>query len=165
MSLSHARTHTHPGVWRRPKIFGRAGQSSQKGSSLVESYHKCTRALTFADFCQCDSGDGAYGGCSAECTIQHGWDCNDAEPTVCQEVCGNGLISSGETCDDGNSESNDGCSASCLEEHGWVCNDAEPQTCEEVCENGLISPSEMCDDGNAKSGDGCSSSCSIGMSL
>jgi cysteine-rich repeat protein len=35
---------------------------------------------------------------------------------VCSEVCGNGVLDSGEACDDGNSASGDGCSATCQAE-------------------------------------------------
>lgn len=35
---------------------------------------------------------------------------------VCSEVCGNGILDTGEACDDGNSAPGDGCSATCQEE-------------------------------------------------
>ncbi|PJA08335.1 hypothetical protein COX69_02565, partial [Candidatus Falkowbacteria bacterium CG_4_10_14_0_2_um_filter_48_10] len=65
-------------------------------------------------------------------------------------VCGNEIIESGETCDDGNTNSGDGCSAACqLEQNGGVCG------------NGVVESGEECDDGNLVSGDGCSSTCQL----
>lgn len=42
--------------------------------------------------------------------------------------CGNGVIVSGETCDDGNINSGDGCSSGCQVESGWTCI-GEPSIC------------------------------------
>ena len=39
-------------------------------------------------------------------------------------VCGDGILQSGEDCDDLNTTSGDGCDASCLIEDGWECTDA-----------------------------------------
>ena len=86
------------------------------------------------------------------------------ELSVCFEVCGNGLISPSETCDDGNFLSGDGCSSDCQREHGWECSKspcADGETPTEVCDNGLISSGEGCDDGNNIDGDGCSSICAV----
>ncbi len=61
------------------------------------------------------------------------------------DQCGNGVVDTGETCDDGNNVNGDGCDASCLLEAG--------------CGNGGLDAGEICDDGNNVSGDGCSASC------
>lgn len=39
-------------------------------------------------------------------------------------TCGNGLLESGETCDDLNTDSDDGCNADCEIEDGWECEEA-----------------------------------------
>ena len=39
------------------------------------------------------------------------------------ELCGNGVIDPGETCDDGNGQSDDGCASSCVIECGFLCLD------------------------------------------
>ena len=115
----------------------------------------------------CDDGNRVSGdGCSATCTTELGFDCDDADPTTCVELlCGDGRIdaSEGETCDDGDSTSGDGCSSLCTIESGYVCSGA-PSFCRRViCGDGIIDSAqgETCDDGAAVSGDGCSSSCRL----
>jgi cysteine-rich repeat protein len=36
-------------------------------------------------------------------------------------ICGNGLLEQGETCDDFNNRDGDGCSAQCVQQDGWTC--------------------------------------------
>lgn len=62
-------------------------------------------------------------------------------------ICGNTILESGESCDDGNSLDGDGCSSLCLLEQPAVCG------------NNVWEIGETCDDGNLISGDGCSSLC------
>jgi cysteine-rich repeat protein len=83
-------------------------------------------------------------------------------PVTGGSICGNGIISGAETCDDGNIGSGDGCSASCNVESGFSCN-GSPSMCTAIntCGNGIISGAETCDDGNIGSGDGCSASCNV----
>ena len=61
-------------------------------------------------------------------------------------ACGNGLVETGEECDDGNRTACDGCSPSCLAER---------------CGNGRVECDEACDDGGANGtpGDGCDAAC------
>jgi cysteine-rich repeat protein len=61
-------------------------------------------------------------------------------------VCGDGMLSGDEVCDDGNTVSGDGCSAAC---------DAR-----EICGDGVVS-GEECDDGNGVNGDGCDNDCTL----
>ncbi len=60
--------------------------------------------------------------------------------------CADGVTTSSEECDDGNTSDGDGCSAVCTAE---FCGDA------------LLSGVEECDDGNTSAGDGCSAVCTI----
>ncbi|MBK6577725.1 MAG: DUF4215 domain-containing protein [Sandaracinaceae bacterium] len=46
--------------------------------------------------------------------------------------CGNGVIQSGESCDDGNRANGDGCSDTCTIENGYSCIGA-PSDCDMVC--------------------------------
>ena len=87
-----------------------------------------------ADYCACAQG-----------TIFNGTGC-EPEPTA--PVCGDNIIESPETCDDGNTADNDGCSANCAIE-------VQP------CGNSIIDSGELCDDGNTESFDGCSARCEI----
>jgi cysteine-rich repeat protein len=74
-------------------------------------------------------------------------------------VCGNGVIQSGEQCDDGNIAAADGCSDTCTTEAGFTCT-GEPSVCSTiVCGNGIVQPGESCDDGNASNTDACTNSC------
>jgi len=79
-------------------------------------------------------------------------------------MCGNGILETGEACDDGNLTPGDGCSGVCTLEPGYTC-PTPGQLCVptvmQVCGNGLIEGSEACDDGNTVSGDGCSSICAV----
>jgi len=69
------------------------------------------------------------------------------EPTA---VCGDGIVTDPETCDDGNDNGTPGfCNI--------TCNGIEPA----VCGDGIVTDPETCDDGNTTSGDGCDSSCMI----
>ncbi len=74
--------------------------------------------------------------------------------------CGDGLLQSGETCDDNDNDSGDGCSATCVEESGYECGVAEPSSCVATCGDGVTAIGvESCDVGAPVAGDGCSDSC------
>ncbi len=75
-------------------------------------------------------------------------------------TCGNGQMTSGEACDDGNTLSGNGCSAICTIEEGFNCT-GSPSVCTRstptaVCGNGILDAGELCEDQNTVSGDGCS---------
>ncbi len=114
------------------------------------------------------------------CAKPHeGW-----QPTEAR--CGDGVVSSGEDCDDGNDDDTDACTNQCLEarcgdgflrtdlspgEPGYeACDDGNQNDREDACRNiceehrcgdRIVAPdgSEACDDGNTVSDDGCSESC------
>ncbi len=121
----------------------------------------------------CDDGNTVGGdGCSATCaTVESGWTCprgtnNTGGPCTKPSagVCGDGILGPGESCDDGNTLSNDGCSSTCLTEPGWDCpTQGKPCTLVEFCGDGVVNltTGEQCDDGNTKGGDGCSPQCTI----
>jgi cysteine-rich repeat protein len=60
-------------------------------------------------------------------------------------VCGDGLVTGSETCDDLNTEAGDGCDKTCQQETGFTCDDAEPSDCSPICGDGLILGGETCD--------------------
>jgi cysteine-rich repeat protein len=102
-------------------------------------------------------------------------------------ICGDGLITGTEQCDDQNTASGDGCSATCQNEKcyecvgqpstcapssaGTPCDDGDPNTvndrcdgagtCTDACGDGVVGSGEQCDDGNGASADGCSATCQI----
>lgn len=75
----------------------------------------------------------------------------DMYSEVCRAVCGDGVLSPGEVCDDGNNIDGDGCSADCQ-------STAPPA---ELCGNGIVDPGETCDEGanNGKAGYSCGVDC------
>lgn len=72
-------------------------------------------------------------------------DIPDACRTDCTKArCGDGVIDSTETCDDGNNADGDSC----------------PEGCQQAfCGDSILAPQEVCDDGNLDSGDGCRGDC------
>jgi len=76
-------------------------------------------------------------------------------------TCGDGVITSGEVCDDGNTAGGDGCAADCRSATaGYVC-PVPGRPCFPRCGDGMKIGGEGCDDGNATSGDGCSAVCQV----
>ena len=78
-------------------------------------------------------------------------------------VCGDGVLTKDEACDDGNQVDEDGCAGDCLSvEVGYSCNPAGVP-CHKVarCGDGIVTFPEFCDDGNVESMDGCSALCKI----
>jgi cysteine-rich repeat protein len=62
-----------------------------------------------------------------------------------EDVCGNGMIETGEECDDYNGESGDGCSLNCQVEFGYNCV-GQPSVCtkEFFCGDGTCNNGESC---------------------
>ncbi len=78
------------------------------------------------------------------------------------EVCGDGVLSGAERCDDGNPVNFDGCNQVCALEPNSVCpTPGSPCSSTVICGDGLRTGSEVCDDRNVTSGDGCSASCTL----
>ena len=88
-------------------------------------------------------------------------------------ICGNGIRSTAEACDDNNTAGGDGCDALCTVEVGFECvsNQAHGSgvggldSCAPKCGDGKRitwgSSAEGCDDNNTVSGDGCDASCEV----
>lgn len=89
------------------------------------------------------------------------WDMGALDYTAgSSPVCGNGVIESGESYDDGNTTNGDGVSSTCTLETGWTCS-GTPSSCTPICGDGLIKGPEGCDDGGTSNGNGCSSTCTV----
>jgi cysteine-rich repeat protein len=78
----------------------------------------------------------------------------------CAPVCGDHVIRTPESCDDGNPDSGDGCSSNCTIEPGFECPSGQ-DSCTSECGDGISTSDEACDDNNDVPGDGCSASCDI----
>ena len=66
--------------------------------------------------------------------MEVGWDCNDADPNKCSEICGDGLLVGTEDCDDKNNDDNFGCKNGCKSGamNGWYCTASTTST-ETIC--------------------------------
>jgi len=55
--------------------------------------------------------------------VRSGWSCVTVppNPSVCTQICGDGILTIGEGCDDANAVEGDGCSSNCTIEPGWTC--------------------------------------------
>lgn len=105
-------------------------------------------------------GDGD--GCSSLCEKEPGFACvPSGAGSMCDSICGDGVIVAGETCDDSDQQSGDGCDSVCAVEAGFECptQNGVGGRCTLLCGNGNNDPGEGCDDGNRNSGDGCDSTC------
>jgi fibro-slime domain-containing protein len=72
----------------------------------------------------------------------------DTAKSECTPICGDGIVSLGEQCDDGMNDGGYGeCAAGCV--IGPYCGD------------GVVQDKEACDDGNRIGGDGCSPTCRV----
>ena len=99
-------------------------------------------------------------GCGSDCRVEQDADCPVVGACVLPR-CGDGRITTGEECDDGNDVDNDGCSTPCRAvESGWVC-PAPGFPCRPYCGDDVLVGDEPCDDGNTTSGDGCSRACRV----
>jgi uncharacterized repeat protein (TIGR01451 family)/MYXO-CTERM domain-containing protein len=130
----------------------------------------------------CDDSNTIGGdGCEATCKLSDGEDCDapsECDSNLCiadvcvpDNVCGNGVLETGEVCDDGNATPSDGCEATCKLSLDETCagdDDCDSSTCDRTsntcepdntCGNGDTEPDEACDDGNTADGDGCNNAC------
>lgn len=164
------------------------------GNAILERYEACDDGnLANGDGCsqfcdvtkQCSDGIDNDGDTRTDFPSDLGCtDPNDnTESPDPQSICGNSIIESGETCDDGNTLNGDGCSNTC--QITFQCSDgvdndgdtkidfpndpgcasttdnSESPDPQSICGNGIIQTGEQCDDGNNINGDGCSSTCVI----
>ncbi len=111
---------------------------------------------------QCDDGPSPTSGdgCSSTCKVEAGFICAVAGQPCVAEVCGNGIRTASEECDDFNTAGGDGCNASCKLEAGFTC-PVSGAKCLPRCGDGQLKGYETCEDGNTVSGDGCSSACLV----
>ena len=82
-------------------------------------------------------------------------------PPPIDPVCGDGILSPPEECDDRNLRSGDGCSRRCKVSCGWKCPVVGKKCVRDTCGDGIVDAGEACDDGNNDDGDDCSKDCSM----
>ena len=152
-------------------ISGCENEASGTGSEETPEVPVCGDGVVAASEV-CDDGNTESGdGCAADClSIEPNCTCpEDGQACECEpqggvvsDVCGDGQLTGGEVCDDGNTESGDGCAANCSAvESGFECLTAgEACRIKEYCGDGKLTGGEVCDDGNDVSGDGCAADCS-----
>ncbi|MFP8878589.1 MAG: IPTL-CTERM sorting domain-containing protein, partial [Myxococcota bacterium] len=61
---------------------------------------------------------------------ESGWTCS-GDPSLCSEVCGDGIVTGSETCDDSGKTPGDGCDAVCQIEPGYLCT-GTPSECQAI---------------------------------
>jgi cysteine-rich repeat protein len=87
---------------------------------------------------------------------------NPVTPAPTPYFCGDAVVISPETCDDGNADDGDGCSATCAIEEGFSCVDpGAPCVRIAVCGDGVLDAPELCDDANLDPTDGCDAACRL----
>ena len=124
--------------------------------SLSFTVGACARVAPLADTMTGSGGTGVRPGID-------GGSRSDRGPSNIPTVCGDGIRTSDEACDDGNTNPDDGCSADCKTvAPGYSCN-PPGKPCHRVarCGDGVLVLPELCDDGNTKAGDGCSATCKV----
>ena len=121
----------HDGQGRRPRRRRRPPSVGRDPSDLRQRTPGSDRAMRRR---QHQPGDG----CNQLCQQEANWDCTTpGQPCVFIAVCGNGLLTSDEACDDGNKVSGDGCSADCKTvEPGWQCR-VPGKKCVPLCGDGV----------------------------
>lgn len=163
--------------------------------------HRCTKSCGDGyveppgEFCD-DGNTSPCGTCSATCLMpipeispyfvkctvgvgcKTGVDCESGSCVQgkCMSVCGDGVVQTGEACDDGNNDACGTCNAACTATNATVtgcvlgipcASNADCLSggcaggvCVPVCGNGILEPGEVCDDRNT---DGCGT-CNAGCS-
>lgn len=121
------------------------------GDPVCESDFTCGTSAPLADGAFCAApGSGATGTCQAGTCIPEG--------------CGNGIIDSGEDCDDMNADDTDGCTVACeftctSENEAMRCGDGDVcngvETCDVTSHTCQTGSALACDDGNACTADSC----------
>jgi len=142
--------------WVCPRPGRPCTEQPQCGNGVLERGETC-------DDLNAVSGDGCSGTEDPNqpgCQLEAGSWCPAAGDACAPMICGDGLRSPDEQCDDGDATPDDGCSATCTVEDGWLCS-APGTDCIPICGDGLQRGGEECDDGDHDNADGCNAACRI----
>jgi cysteine-rich repeat protein len=109
-----------------------AKKSGYTDSGIQSVSYTCLSACNDGIKNGSETGVDCGGSCSA-CACAVAMDCGTGYQCIsgyCAAItiCGNGVVESGEQCDDFNTASGDGCSATCMIESGWSCS-GTPSVC------------------------------------
>ncbi|CAD8092480.1 unnamed protein product [Paramecium primaurelia] len=145
--------------------------------------------ITISEQCD-DMNQTPYDGCF-QCFYQCELDCEFCNEGICQkdcehgyqfignqcqEVCGDGIVTNSEQCDDMNDIPYDGCYKCeiecsnncqlCQQGQCILCNESYALSqmenqCKSICGDGILKDDEECDDKNFIDNDGCSKNCKI----
>lgn len=108
----------------------------------------------------CDDGNSENGdGCSSSCSVELGFDCTGARPSVCTPIggtsspseCGDGRLDDDEVCDDGDNNDGDGCSDTCRTESGYDCSGSPSQCERDTTRSSAAGPATACRVGRVNS--------------
>jgi fibro-slime domain-containing protein len=136
---------------------GRGGGANNAGVGGTIVIDNCGNSKIDAGE-NCDDGNKNSGdGCSTTCQKEGNADCSrPGEVCVPAPVCGDGIVSRTEACDEGAMKT-EGCSADCLMvTPGWQCR-VGGKPCVPLCGDGQLKGSENCDP--PAPGMGCSTTC------
>ncbi|MBU1070514.1 hypothetical protein KJ975_13185 [Myxococcota bacterium] len=114
----------------------------QCGNNVVETTdgEQCDGSNLNGSSCQALNYSGGQLACNTtDCTF---------DTSACDSVCGNGVLDTGEQCDDDGNNDDDGCNSACVIEAGWECTDTSPSVCTSVCGGGEVTGGEDCDGEN-----------------
>ena len=78
------------------------------------------------------------------CKLAPGYYCDDDKKTKVSAKCGDGIVTAGEECDNGNKE---GC-VNCKLVAGYYCEDDKKTKVKARCGDGIVTAGEECDNGN-----------------
>ncbi|MDP7039847.1 MAG: myxococcus cysteine-rich repeat containing protein [Myxococcota bacterium] len=122
-----------------------SGEILARGLALIEVRKKKTAQASVDLLFACEQANSTGQSCALESASTLKGSC--IENTCKTLSCGDGYISDGEECDDGNTKDNDGCSAQCITE-------------EAICGNAIVEEDEICDDGYSDACGSCNVDCS-----
>jgi cysteine-rich repeat protein len=186
-------------AWPKCAYRVHCAQNADCASGVCASHHctkSCGDGYREPPFEFCDDGNtSSCGTCSANCTLpiatsspffvlcpvgtgcRTGSDCASAScfQGKCVAVCGDGVVQTGEVCDDGNTDACGTCKADCTAANATVtgCSLGTPcayngdclsgscssHVCVQVCGNGITEPGEVCDDRNVDACGTCNANC------
>ncbi|MFN0064581.1 MAG: lectin-like protein [Myxococcaceae bacterium] len=132
-------------AWVQANALGGGNRWIGVNDTNTEGTYEWASGAAFGGYINWAAGEPSNAAVDEDCglmlTASGQWDirvCGTATGFVCEGPprCGNGVLASGEACDDGNSANGDGCSSTCVVEPNYVCTNVNvntPSTCTQTC--------------------------------